>query len=280
MNFTKFSAALMMSAGLMSACKKDVATPALIADGDAATTARAIYSSRTVTFDRPNGVYTLAQAQADFGNISGWDETNAYTVSYDCRIKLLANQIATAGGMITRTDITDDDAYEVSFDVKYGSGFEWGTGGKVGGGFQIGDGVTACTGAAHGQGASARLMWGTGSGRTYFYPYVYHVDMPGTCGTGFGAKYPVSTGNLATETWYNVKIYVKSNTGTSANGAIKYTVNGTVIYSNTAFRWTTDDTKRLITYATFQTYRGGSDIGWATPNDGYVYYDNFSWRPL
>jgi hypothetical protein len=279
-SLSKLSAVLVVLAGMMSSCEKDVTAPALIADGDASTSARATYSSRTVTFSHSDGTYSLSEAQSDFGNVSGWDESNAYISSGLGRVKLLANALSSAGGMIANIDIPDDDGYEVTFSVRYHSSFDWSRGGKVGFGLRIGEGNTGCDKADDGNGGSARLMWYTNNdGRTYFQPYVYYKDMPGTCGDNFGKSYP-SSGSLSRGTWYTVTIAVRSNSGTSSNGSVSYTVNGTTLYSDSSFRWTTNDTQRLIKTLAFHTFRGGSDSYWQSSGDHYIYYDNVSWKPI
>jgi hypothetical protein len=82
----KFSGmACVLFAGMMSSCKKDASVPASIIDEDLATAARATYSSRTVNFDnRSDGTYTSSEASSDFGNVSGWDDSNAYNSNGTC----------------------------------------------------------------------------------------------------------------------------------------------------------------------------------------------------
>jgi hypothetical protein len=281
LNLKNLSGAMLMAlACVISSCETDVAAPATIADADA-TEARATYSSRTVNFDnRSDGTYTSSAAGSDFGNVSGWDDSNAYISGGTCRVKLLANSLSAAGGMIANIDIPDDDAYEVTFSVRYHSSFDWSRGGKVGFGLRIGEGNTGCDRADDGNGGSARLMWyQDNSNRVFFRPYVYYKDMPGNCGDDFGKTYP-SSGSLTKGTWYTVKILVRSNSGTSSNGAVTFTVNGTTVHSDTTFRWTTNDTQRLIKTLAFHTFRGGSDSYWQSSGDHYIYYDNVSWKSL
>jgi hypothetical protein len=285
MNLTNFSAALLVVAGMMSSCKKDASAPATITDADV-TAARATYGTRTVNFDnRTDGTtYTSSQAAADFGNIAGgWDDTNAYISGGGCRIKLLANEISSDGGMLARVLLPSDNGYEVTFSVKYHSAFPWGRGGKVGFGFQLGDtnGSSAGCGDIGTTRGSARLMWYTdNSGRTYFRPYAYYTDMPDNCGDDFDRTYPTS-GSLSKGSWYTVKIRVKANTGTNSNGELTYIVNGTTVYSDTSFRWTTgNSTDNILDELYFHTYRGGSNSDWATSAEGLIYFDNVSWKPI
>lgn len=225
--------------------------------------------------------YTAAQAEADFGNVNGgWNESRAYITSgkdgtNGCRITLAPNALSSAGGMITDIDISDGTAYELDFDVKFHSQFTWSRGGKVGFGFKIGDGNTGCDPATDGNGGSLRLMWyspNSDPNRVFFQPYVYHRDMPGTCGDTYTVRYP-SSGALQKGVWYHVHMYIKSNTGSNRDGRAQILINGVPIV-DTDIRWTTNDSKRLIRSLTFHTFRGGSDSYWAASTTDYIYYDN------
>ncbi|MCH5719633.1 hypothetical protein [Niabella hibiscisoli] len=57
---------------------------------------------------------------------------------------------------------------------------------------------------------------------TYFRPYVYYKDMPEICGNSFGKQ----SKQLTTNTWYTIKIRVKSNTGSNTDGLVSYEVDG------------------------------------------------------
>jgi len=243
---------------------------------------RSINSDFSVNWNsRTNGsTYTYAQAEADLGNVTGWQESRAYITNgkdgtNGCRVTLLPNALSGAGGMITDVDISDGTAYELDYDVKFHSQFTWSRGGKVGFGFKIGDGNTGCDPATDGNGGSLRLMWyspNSDPSRVFFQPYVYHRDMPGTCGDTYTARYPAS-GALQKGTWYHIHMYIKSNTGSNKDGRAQILVNGTPIL-DTDIRWTTNDSKRLIRNLTFHTFRGGSDSYWQASSTDYIYYDN------
>ncbi len=264
-------------ATVVFSCKRDV-TISSPGDSGTDTSPRATYSSRTVDWNnRTDGTYTLSEATSDFGNVSGWNESRAYNSGGTCRVTLLKNALSSAGGMISNIDIPDGSEYELQFDVKFHSAFDWSRGGKLGFGFRIGEGNTGCDKADDGNGGSVRIMW-YNNGRAILKPYVYYKDMPGTCGYDFGKTYPAS-GEIQRGVWYTIKIYVKSNTGSNTNGQLKIFINGTTVLS-TAIRWTTNDAQRLIKTLAFHTFRGGSDTYWQSTTDGYIYYDNLSWTKI
>jgi hypothetical protein len=275
------AAMVMLALSLGYSCKKDVTSPAQVVDEDA-TQARAIYSSRFVSFDRGDGTYSSSQAIADFGNISGtWKSENAYTYSNTARIRIPANSLS--NGNIVNIDVSDGTEYELTFKVRFGPNFQWSRGGKVGFGFAIGNGFTGCRPATDGTGGTARLMWynpsndkyNGGSDSPYFRPYVYYKDQPSTCGNSFGKQ----SSTLSKDRWYTVRIRVKSNLGTSTNGSVLYTIDGVTLLS-TSIRWTTNDTYRRIKEITFHTFRGGSDTYWESSTDGLIYYNDLNWTRI
>ncbi len=129
-------------------------------------------------------MYTSSQAAADFGNIGGWNDSRTWISGGTCRIKLLPNALSGAGGVIGNVDISDGTAYELDYDVRFHSQFDFSRGGKIGFGFLVGDGNTGGDPGWDGNGGSLRLMWyQTDAGRVFFQPYVYYKDQPGEFGT-------------------------------------------------------------------------------------------------
>jgi hypothetical protein len=263
----------------MTSCEQDMII-ADVVDSDATTDARAIYSNRTVNWDnRSDGSYSLSEAQADFGNIRGtWQESRAYNSSGTCRITLLKNALSAACGLITNIDVSDGTSYEMDWQVKFHSAFDWSRGGKLGFGFHIGDGNTGCDKADDGNGGTLRVMWYNDYTNVYLKPYVYYKDMPGTCGNDFGKKYP-SSGSITRGTWYNVHLWVKLNSGSNTDGNVEMKVNGTTVLAQN-IRWVTNDSKRSVKEITFHTFRGGSESYWQSSTDGYIYYDNLYWNKV
>jgi len=170
--------------------------------------------------------------------------------------------------------VPDKDEYELQFDVMFDENFDFSQGGKVGFGFLIGEGYTGGVPGTNGNGASVRLMWykNTSTSPVIFRPYVYYKDQPGQFGDDFGKSFSIQAG-----TWYSVKIYAKSNTGSNKDGHVRMTINGTTLLDE-AIRFTTNDAKRLINRITFETFRGGADASWQSTTDGYIYFDNVHWE--
>lgn len=234
----------------------------------------AINSSFSVNWNgyTHGSAYTQAQAEADFGNISGWNSGRSMISNGNLRITLLKDALSGAGGVIARTDISDGSEYQLSYTVRFHSAFDWSRGGKLGFGFLIGDGNTGGDPGWDGNGGSIRLMWYNNGSRVYFHPYIYYRDQPGEFGNNFGKSYP-SSGSLNKGQTYHVQMYVKSNTGTSTNGRARIIIDGVTVL-DTAIRWTTNDSKRLIRNLSFHTFRGGSQSYWQSSTDGYIYYDD------
>lgn len=273
------------------ACTKEFA-PLQVADNaiDKQANSRALYESRSVDFTRPDGAYSLTNASTDLGDIIGtWQSQNVDIFSNQARVRIPANSISanpapTGSGNIVQIDVPDGSEYEITYKVRFGPNFQWSRGGKVGFGFLIGDGNTGCDKADDGNGGSIRLMWynqtnqkdGTGTDNPYFRPYVYYKDMPQQCGDSFGKQSKI----LAKNTWYTIKIRVKSNTGSNYDGSVFYSVDGVTLLSMNNIRWTTNTSKRLIRQISFHTFRGGSQDYWGSTTDGLIYYDDVNWQRL
>lgn len=263
---------------LLSACAKENVKEERLAAGSSLETqavGNAILNSWSVNWDNyaHGSTYTANNAATDFGNVTGWVDSRGMISNGNLRITLLKNALSGAGGVVANIDISDGTAYEVDYDVRFHSQFDWSRGGKLGFGFSIGDGNTGGDPGWDGNGGTARLMWyQTDAGRVFFQPYVYFRDQSGQYGETFGKSYP-STGSLNKGQTYHVHLYVKSNTGSNTNGHVQYVIDGTVVLDQD-IRWTTNDSKRLIKGLTFHTFRGGSQDYWKSATDGYIYYDN------
>ena len=284
MNFKKninrtLSIALLLPLFITS-CKKDANNEPAIVDEDA-TVARAIYSSRSTGFTHGDGTYSKATAESDMGELASGTWQNADIYSNQCRIRIPANTVS--NGNIVNIDVSDGTEYELTFRVRFGPNFYWSRGGKVGFGFHIGNGFTGCRKADDGTGGTARLMWynpdGTKTSSSgdapFFRPYVYYKDMPEDCGNNFGKRSKI----LSKNTWYTVKIRVKSNSGSSTNGSVLYQIDGVTLLSQ-SIRWTTNDSFRKIKNITFHTFRGGKDDYWESSSDDLIYYDDLSYTRI
>jgi len=267
----------------LTACEKDLGIDDAVIDQDAVTDARSIYSNHTVNWDnRSTDTYTYSEAVSDFGNISttsgSWNESRAYNSNGTCRVTLLKNALSSACGLIVNIDVSDGTSYEMDWDVKFHSQFDWSTGGKVGFGFHIGDGNTGGDPGWDGNGGTLRVMWYNTGSRVFLQPYVYYKDQPTEYGDTFSKSYP-SSGSLTKGTWYTVHLWVRLNTASNTDGNVEMKVNGTTVLSKN-IRWVTNDAKRLVKEITFHTFRGGSQTYWQSDTDGYIYYDNLYWNKV
>lgn len=261
---------------LVTGCKKSTigSNEQQETSNDATVHTEAINSNISANWNSyADGTWTSAEAAADFGNVSGWNESRTWISGGTSRIKLLANALSGAGGVVANIDISDGTAYELDYDVRFHSQFDFSRGGKIGFGFLVGEGNTGGDPGWDGNGGSLRLMWyQTDAGRVFFQPYVYHKDQPGEFGNTFGKSYP-SSGSLNKGQWYHVHMYIKSNTGSNTDGRVQIIIDGTYVLDQN-IRWTTNDANRLIRNLSFHTFRGGSQTYWQSSTDGYIYYDN------
>jgi hypothetical protein len=276
---------------MAGACKKGIAdiaesSSSTSSTSNTSTTSLASVSSIKSTFSlnwdgNATGTYTSSEAGSDFGNVSGWNDSRANITGgksgNGVQVVLLPNALSGAGGLVSKTDISDGTAYEMDFDVKFHSQFNWSRGGKVGFGFLVGEGNTGGDPGWDGNGGSLRIMWyspNSDPNRVFFQPYVYHKDQAGQYGDTYTLRYP-SSGALQKGTWYHVHMYIKSNTGSNTDGRAQILINGTPIL-DINIRWTTNDSQRMIRNLCFDTFRGGSESYWEASTQDYIYYDNFS----
>lgn len=281
-SITRIIGCVFLFTAAISSCKTDEAAPPKVEEDttivdDEPATPPVVKSLNWNNYADQN--YTTANATSDFGAVTGWKEQRTIISGKTLRVKLEKDALSSAGGMVANIDIADGTEYEVEFKVKFHSEFDWSKGGKVGFGFRLGDGNTGCDKADDGNGGSARMMWYTsGNGNVRFKPYLYYKDMPDDCGSGFDTSYP-SLGSIQKSTWYTIKIYVKSNTGSNTDGKVKFWVDGNVVLDR-SIRWTTNDSKRLINKLSFSTFRGGSTTDWQSGSDGYIYFDDLTWSKI
>jgi hypothetical protein len=225
--------------------------------------------------NRTDGGYAYTQSYEDFGNAIYWDAFNTQTNTGILKATLAKDIVGPVGGAMSRMDVPDAAEYQLQYDIKFDSQFDFSAGGKVGFGCLIGAGYTGGVPGTDGNGGSARIMWYKGTdGRVYLKPYLYYKDQPGIYGNDFGKTYP-STGSIQKGVWYTVKMIVKSNTGSNTDGRYQLIINGTTVMDQ-AVRWTTNDLQRLVNKVCFENFRGGSEAYWASTTDGSIYFDNVS----
>ena len=84
--------------------------------------------------DKPTGIYTQDEAVQDFGTIKKWDQTKANIATgkdgtNGFTVKLLPNKLS-SGGYGAEVDIEDGTEYEIEYDMKFHSQFNFSRGGK------------------------------------------------------------------------------------------------------------------------------------------------------
>lgn len=252
--------------------------------------------SKLLTFDTFNqSLDTDAQAESEFDNtINGWSsnlcDVEIYSTSPEIKGRLKFDLPADYGnGMKASIDVANKDYYNLYFDVKFNSGFDFSRGGKVGFGFSVGSGVTGCNyldATTNNLGGSFRVVWydkfdGNGP---YLFPYIYHKDMPGTCGNEliYTNKYYITDNQN-----YRIKLTIGSNSSaTNFDGYGKmevstdYGQNYTTVWENSTMRWSgsASDWQRKITNIYFSTFRGGSGTIWnGSQGTESIYFDNLRW---
>jgi hypothetical protein len=298
------AALFLLSTGLMVSCEKDVrkrdrttttetttttATPTPITTTTTTTTTTSgtttapLYTKSVNWNNYANGVYGYTQAVQDFQTVPFWggDNIRSQVSNGMLRTTMGKDALGGAGGVISRVDVMDASEYSLSFDMMFDPNFDFSWGGKVGFGFLIGNGYTGGTPGTDGLGGSFRLMWykNTSTSPVILKPYVYYKDQPGTYGNDFGKAYPAGGGSIQKGQWYNVKMYMKANTGSNTDGRIQMVINGTTVIDQ-AIRWTTSDLKRAVNNICFETFRGGAETYWQSSTDGHIYFDNVSWSAL
>ncbi|RYZ20699.1 MAG: hypothetical protein EOO16_15785 [Chitinophagaceae bacterium] len=237
------------------------------------TTTASLFSLNIGWAGRTDGTYGYTQALADFKSIPFWG-SNTVISGGAMKTTLLKNAIGPSAGNVSRIDVLDAQEYQLNFDLKFDAAFDWSAGGKVGFGFLLGEGNTGGDPAWDGNGGSARIMWKKRSdGTAALVPYIYYKDQPGTYGDEFAKGYPAAGSSLQKGVWYNVKMYVKSNTGSNTDGRVQILVNGTTLIDQ-AIRWTTNDVQRLVKHVCFETFRGGAETYWQSATDGSIYFNN------
>jgi hypothetical protein len=245
--------------------------------------------SKMVNFNLPDGeVNTDASATTIFNsNVSGWDINLASISDNSLKITLPATA-GTENGMECRIDAADNAKYELSFDVKFQSGFDFSKGGKLGFGFAIGAGVSGgrnTEATIDNLGGSFRVMWRTDNGVPYFHPYIYYKDMQAQFGTDFeSSKYK----NIVADKYYRIRLTINVNTSpalangygkmeVSANGGAAYTT----VWEKNDIRWSGGEVADLkVKTLYFSTFRGGKDSSWDGSSAQSLYFDNLNWKTL
>jgi hypothetical protein len=237
-----------------------------------------------------NQQYSQTMAETNFGSLvtdKVWKLNQTYITSNTLKITIPAGDVNQ--GFYSAFNIAEGTSYEVVFDVKFASGFDFKEGGKLGFGFGTGDVVTGGN-IPTGNGGSVRMMWArSATNKVIFKPYLYYTNMkdaesyppaPYHYGTNVknDAYYPRDGTALVANTWYKIKIRVTSNDDTQYNGRIQIKVGSltsqTTILDTYGINWG-NSWKRKVFQLLFDTFRGGENTtAWQSTNPSNIYYDN------
>ncbi len=249
----------------------------------ASSSSSTIYSSRTINFDnRKSSTYTAQEFAEDFGNVSGYstDEESRHYVNSGGRmkVKLLANELTSRGGVVARVDIEKGLEYKLKYDVMFPVGFDWRFGGKLPG-ISGGAGYAGGADTSAGDGWSFRVNWRryatANNGKPYFVPYAYYYEETDATGAEFGKRFTITPG-----TWHSVEIRVKMNTGKNNNGTLELNIDGQQVVRYTTFRWVIKDAGREIDQIRWDIFRGGNSDKFKSPDDHTIYFDNISFEKV
>ncbi|MEM9265132.1 MAG: polysaccharide lyase [Cyanobacteria bacterium P01_F01_bin.13] len=154
----------------------------------------------------------------------------------------------------------------LSYYVRFADEFDFVKGGKL-------PGLFGGMGASGGQipngadGFSARLMWRqNGQGEVYAY-----LPTSEAYGTSIGR----GTWQFQPGIWYKLEQEIKLNTPAQADGEIRIWVNDNLVLEQQALVFRTVSSLQ-IDGIFFSTFFGGGDPSWATPQDTYIDFANFS----
>ncbi|KAI0317489.1 hypothetical protein OF83DRAFT_1058634 [Amylostereum chailletii] len=194
---------------------------------------------------------------------------------------------------------TDDwtSAKEMTFgySILFDEGFEWAKGGKLPGlyfGQDAKQGQSCSGGDRRVDCASVRLMWRT-DGKGEFYTYLPNpsidpqfeanqklCDVPpqSLCNDIYGASVGRGAFSFTAGEWTELAIRVLLNDEGQANGEIELFVNGDskISVDGLIIAYSDTDTPTRAQGIMAQSFFGGSDDSWASPQDQNIYFADFS----
>ncbi|KAI8974253.1 hypothetical protein BD414DRAFT_424462 [Trametes punicea] len=187
----------------------------------------------------------------------------------------------------TSVDLDTAKEATLSYTVYFEEGFDFNKGGKLPGFFGGDDFQTSvsCSGGRRDNGCfSTRFMWRTGgAGELYTYlppsfPQNQAVcDVPpfSTCNDVYGASVGRGAFQFKTGTRNLIGQRVRLNDAGQTNGELELFVDGESVFTVEGLVFRDSDAGR-IRGIQMQTFFGGSDSSWASPQDQSAYFSDFS----
>ncbi|MGF1515556.1 MAG: polysaccharide lyase [Elainellaceae cyanobacterium] len=163
-------------------------------------------------------------------------------------------------------DQAQQERLHLSYRVRFSENFDFVKGGKLPGLFG-GEGASGGNIPDGTDGFSARLMWRRdGQGEVYAY-----LPTSETYGTSIGQ----GSWRFRPGEWTRVEQEVTLNRPGEADGRIRLWINGDLAVDEAGLTFRTDDALRLDGLF-FSTFFGGGDASWATPQDVYADFADFT----
>ncbi|NET30831.1 MAG: hypothetical protein F6K19_02355 [Cyanothece sp. SIO1E1] len=163
-------------------------------------------------------------------------------------------------------NISPQTALRLSYFVRFSENFDFVKGGKL-------PGLFGGTGGSGGRipngtdGFSTRLMWRReGKGEVYAY-----LPTSEKYGTSIGR----GTWRFQPGVWHRIEQEVILNRPATSDGQVRIWVDGVQVVDQAGLTFRTVDTLK-INGIFFSTFFGGGDSSWATPQDVYTDFANFS----
>lgn len=155
----------------------------------------------------------------------------------------------------------------LSYQVKFGAGFDFRLGGKLPGLTSGGGKFTGGHRPEKGEGWSARYMW---RARGEAVVYFYHVGMKGKWGDD------LSLGGVRFQpgVWHRITQRIRVNAPELADGKLEVWIDGKKVLSRGDVRFRIGD-RGLIDTLYFSTFHGGSSKEWGPAGDCFAYFDDF-----
>lgn len=155
----------------------------------------------------------------------------------------------------------------LSYYLRFSENFDFVKGGKLPGLFG-GEGASGGDNPDGTNGFSTRLMWRRqGDGEVYAY-------LP-TAREEYGTSIGRGSWRFRPGVWHHIEQEVTLNRPGSANGRVRVWFDGTLVLNQGGLRFRTVD-RLQINGLFFSTFFGGNDPSWATPQDVYIDFADFS----
>ena len=238
---------------------------------------------RVVEFRGPPGPYTLERWKQDWpgcGFQDGIKEGHAAVVQHDdggnwLRVSYAVGQIGPEkGGVGWRWPVGSHESAELRYTVRFSKDFDWVKGGKLPGLCGGPENVSGGRPATGANGFSARLMWRKdGRGEAY----VYHKNQP----ERFGESLPFPAGfRFPTEKPVHVRLAVVMNAPGRRDGSVRVWIalgegGEELVVEHTRMEWRSVPTFGVDSLY-FETFHGGSDLGWAPTRECWAEFGNLS----